>query len=85
MTYAIGPHTTAEALSGKDIGKVIQFNWEMDGSKVLARITGELRQIAHSSSESHLNIASHIEDAGGEMSEFTVDPMHEITVLVKSS
>lgn len=85
MTYAIGPHVTAESLSGKDIGKVIQFNWEMDGSKLLARITGELRQIAHSSSESHLNLTSHIEDAGGEMSEFTLDPTHEITILVKSS
>lgn len=85
MTYAIGQHTTAEALSGRDIGKVIQFYWEMDGSKVQAKITAELRQIAHSSSESHLNVTSHTEDVCGEMSEFTLDPTAEITFLVKAS
>lgn len=85
MTYAIGQHTTAEALSGKDIGRVVQFYWEMDGSKVSAKITAELRQIAHSSSESHLNVTSHTEDAGGEMSEFTLDPTHAVTFLVKAN
>lgn len=85
MTYAIGPHVTAESLSGKDIGKVIQFNWEMDGSKLLARITGELRQVYHTSAETVINATSHTEDTAGEMSEFVLDPGHEITMLVKSS
>lgn len=71
---------TAHQLSGEHIGMILCFDTHLGPGKVRARITAELRQISHSSSEVVLNLASHTLDTAGEMSEFALQPGDVIVV-----
>lgn len=65
----------AMALDGTMIGSAVTFDWEMPGGgRTSCRVTGELRQISHSSGQTVLHLSSRVHDTGGEMDEFVLDP-----------
>lgn len=68
-------------MCGYHLGRVISFNWEMPGEgRTQAVITGELRQVSHSSGETVLMLCSPILDAGGAMDEFVLQIGVPVTV-----
>ena len=80
--YRVDYIVDASELNGNNIGSVIQFRHEMPAGRVHTLVTGELRQVYHTSGEVVLNICSHIEDTGGSMAEFTFLPSDRIAFMM---
>lgn len=65
----------ASHLSGQHIGEIVSFHWTMPGGgRTQAVVTGELRQVYHTSAQTVLNLCSHLEDSMGELDEFVLEP-----------
>lgn len=72
----------AMELNGAMIGQLVSFTWMMPGGgRTQAVVTGELRQISHSASDTVVHLSSHILDTGGEMDEFVLDLAEPIRFL----
>lgn len=70
----------AIGLHGAYIGSVISFHWSFPTGQTSARVTGELRQISHTSHSTVLHLCSATEDAAGDMDEFVLLPGQTVTV-----
>lgn len=67
-------------LNGSHIGSLISFVWEMPGGgRTHCVVTGELRQVSHTSHDAVLSLCSRVHDTGGAMDEFVVQPGTPIT------
>ncbi|QWS68180.1 hypothetical protein SEA_VANLEE_63 [Gordonia phage VanLee] len=71
---------SAQSLSALDLSRIITFDVRLDSSPVHARLTGELREVAHDLRETTIWIGAHDRDDAGEKSEWRVDYTHEIAV-----
>lgn len=71
---------TAGELASPHIGSVVSFDWELPTGKTSARVTGELRQIYHTSGDTVLNLCSHTVDTAGSMDEFVLSPGQRVTL-----
>lgn len=67
-------------LSGAHIGRVVSFAYLLPPGGVAAVVTGELRQVYHTSAETVLNLCSHTEDTAGDMTEFLLSPNQQVEV-----
>lgn len=67
-------------LSGAHIGRVVSFAYLLPPGGVAAVVTGELRQVYHTSADTILNLCSHTEDTAGEMTEFVLSPNQQVEV-----
>lgn len=70
----------ARELSGAHIGQVISFHWLLPGGRTQAHLTGELREVGHSSGETVLALCSHTENVNGSTDQITLDPTTDITL-----
>lgn len=73
-------HIPAHNLSGREISAVVSFSYLLPPGGVAAVVTGELRQIYHTSAETALNLCSHTEDTAGEMTKFVLSPNQQVEV-----
>lgn len=77
-----GRQLLAIELSGAHIGSLINFDWEMpSGGRTSCEVTGELRQISHSSSDAVLQLTSRVHDTGGATDEFVLMPGTPVTIM----
>lgn len=75
-----GASLPARHVSGDHIGEVVSFHWTMPGGgRTHAVVTGELRQVYHTSADTILHLCSHLEDTTGELDEFVLTPDLYIT------
>lgn len=74
-----GREQPAAALTGFQVGTVISFDWRLPVGKTFARITGELRQVSHSASDTVVLLCSRYQDAAGSTDEFVLMPGQPIT------
>lgn len=68
----------AHHLSGREIGSVISFDYLLPPGGVAAVVTGELRQVYHTSADTIVNLCSHTEDTAGDMTEFVLSPNQQV-------
>lgn len=70
---------SAGELAVEEIGSIISFNTELSGG-VHAVVTGELRQIYHTGSETVINVCSAVRDVSGDLAEFQLNHSDQVEV-----
>jgi hypothetical protein len=79
-TPSLEPDTfPAIKLNGVLIGQVISFDWHFPSGGTSARVTGELRQIYHTGSDTVVQLCDH-ENPTGDLDEFVLTHADRIHV-----